>query len=117
MDGWLIFLLLFTAYIGFVYWVRSRQKPLGLGFELNGPFVMWRTQFGKKAIEKVSRPRRFWNVVADGGILLTWAVGALIFVFLAYLFILQLQVFFLRPEAAAANAQSPELLLGIPGVN
>lgn len=117
MDGWLIFLGLFTAYILFVYYLRSRTTPMRLGFELNGPFVMWRTQLGKNAIEKVSRPRRFWNVVADGGIILTWLMGALIFAFLAFLFILQVAAFFDRPEAVAQNAQSPEFLLGIPGVN
>jgi membrane-associated protease RseP (regulator of RpoE activity) len=117
MNGWLIFLALLAAYVLLVSWVRTRQGKLGGGFELNGPFLMWRTQWGKRAIEKVARPRGFWNVVADAGIVLTFAMGALIFLFLAYLFVLQIEVFFVAPQLAAANAQSPEYLIGIPGVN
>ncbi|MFA5860935.1 MAG: site-2 protease family protein [Candidatus Thermoplasmatota archaeon] len=117
MDGWLVFLFLLVAYVGLVTYVRRRNKPLRGGFELNGPFLMWRTQFGKRWLEKVARPRAFWNVIADGGIILTWVMGALIFVFLAFLFVLQVQAFFAEPSRAAANAESPQFLIGIPGVN
>lgn len=112
MNGWLITLVLVAAYAGLVLWLRGRG-PLRGGFELNGPFLFWRTQFGKRAIQKVATPRRFWEVVADVGIVLTWIVGLLVFLLL----ILSLVQYVAAPKESAQNAPAPEFLIGIPGVN
>ncbi|MEA3199416.1 MAG: hypothetical protein QOE90_844 [Thermoplasmata archaeon] len=112
MNGWLVFLGLVVAYALLVLFLRTRG-PLKGGFELNGPFLFWRTQFGKKAIQKVATPRRFWEIVADVGIVVTWIVGVLVFVLL----VASLWQYVSAPRQAAANAPAPEFLLGIPGVN
>ncbi len=112
MNGWLVFLILLAAYAALVLLLRGRG-PLKGGFELNGPFLFWRTQLGKKAIQKVATPRRFWMVVADAGIVLTWAMGILVFVLL----VASLWKYVSAPKEAAANAPPPEFLIGVPGVN
>lgn len=112
MNGWLIFLGLLGAYLLVLYAMRSRGGKAG-GAEVNGPFIMWRTQFGKATIEKVATPRRFWEIVADVGIALTWLTGIAIFALLLY----QLTLYFSIPEIVAESGQSPQFLIGLPGVN
>lgn len=112
MNGWLVFLVLLVAYLGVVYAMRSRGGRFG-GAEVNGPFIMWRTQFGKRAIQYVARPRRFWEVVADVGVVATWITGLAIFALLLY----QLSLYFTAPEVVAQSGQSPDQLIGLPGVN
>lgn len=111
MNGWLLFGLLLSAWLAALVLLRGR--PLGGGFEFAGPILMWRTQFGKKSIEKVSKPGRFWNVVADIGIVLTWILGILIFVLL----VLTLVQYVMRPEESAATAPGLRQLIGLPGIN
>ncbi|HUR70317.1 MAG TPA: site-2 protease family protein [Candidatus Thermoplasmatota archaeon] len=113
MNGWVVFALLLAAYLGVYIVLRNRKGPLPGGFEFTGPLLLWRTQWGKRAIEKVSRPRRFWNVVADAGIVLTWIVGIAIFALL----ILSLVQYVTQPREVAANAPPVEFLIGLPGVN
>jgi len=117
MDGWVVFFILLAAYLGLTIVLRARLREPKAGFELNGPFVMWRTQLGKRALEKVARPARFWNVVADAGIVLTWIVGALIFALVAFVCIVSIQQAFAAPASTAASAQPPQYLLGLPGIN
>src|SRR5882672_2720818 len=117
MNGWLIFLLLLTAYVGVVVWLRGRQCKLAGGFELNGPFIMWRTQWGKRWLEAISRPRGLWAVVADAGIVLTFAMGALVLVLVAFVAVVGIQQALQAPAQTAASAQPPQYLVGIPGVN
>ena len=113
MNGWLIFLGLLAAYVGVLALLRRRQGPLPGNFEVQGPFVLWRTQFGKKAIRKVATPARFWNVIADVGIVVTWLIGLAIFALLVY----QFSLYFTAPEVVKDSAQPPEFLIGLPGLN
>lgn len=113
MNGWIVFAVLLAAYLGIYFLLRSRQGPLPGGFEFTGPLLLWRTQWGKRTIEKVARPKRFWNVIADGGIVLTWAIGLLIFLLLIF----TLYTWIAQPVESARNAPGPRELLGLPGVN
>lgn len=112
MNGWVVFALLLAGYLGLWLALRARG-PMRGGFEFTGPLLLWRTQWGKRAIERVARPRAFWNVVADAGIVLTWVVGIAIFALL----ILSLVQYFLIPEQVAENAPPVEFLVGLPGIN
>ena len=113
MLGWVVFGALVALYAGLLIYARRRAKPLPGNLEFHGPLLFWRTQLGKKAIEKVARPRRFWNAVADAGIVVTWIVGLLIFLLL----ISTVVPYFTDTEQVTSNAPPPEFLLGIPGVN
>lgn len=116
MNGLLIFALLLVAYLGVVYALRRRGGSWR-GFEVNGPFIMWRTQLGKGMMERVARPRRFWNAVADAGIWATWIVGLLVLLLFVVNFAFTAYLSYTRPQAIADSAQSPEFFLGLPGVN
>ena len=113
MNGWLVFGLLLAGYLGLYFILRQRQAPLPGGFEFTGPLLLWRTQWGKKSIERISRAPRFWNVVADVGIWLTWIMGILVFLLL----MLMLYEYVTRPQVAAANAPEFRQLIGLPGIN
>jgi membrane-associated protease RseP (regulator of RpoE activity) len=113
MNGWLVFGVLVALYLGLVFALRGRAKPLPGNLQFHGPLLFWRTQWGKKAIERVARPRRFWNVVADAGVVLTWIVGVLVLVLL----VVSVVPYFTSPDVVADNSPPPEFLIGIPGVN
>jgi membrane-associated protease RseP (regulator of RpoE activity) len=113
MNGWLVFGLLLAAYLGLYFVLRGRKGPLPGGFEFAGPLLLWRTNWGKDTIQRVARPGRFWNVVADVGIVVTWIVGFLIFALL----VLSLFTWVLRPAESAENAPGVRELLGLPGIN
>lgn len=113
MNGWLVFGLLLAAYLGVYTLLRSRKGPLPGGFEFTGPLLLWRTQFGKKTIEQVAKPKRFWNVIADAGIVLTWFLGLSIFALL----ILSVVPYVLSPQETAETAPAVRELIGLPGIN
>jgi membrane-associated protease RseP (regulator of RpoE activity) len=76
-----------------------------------GPFLMWKTVRGRRLIERLARPKRFWKAFGDLSILLvgiTMAGTTLLLLWEATL---------VRNAAIRANPPSPDLLLGIPGIN
>jgi len=113
LNGWLVFGVLLAGYLGLYFLLRQRQGPLPGGFEFTGPLLLWRTQLGKRTIEKVSRPHRLWNAVADVGIGLTWFMGLAVFALL----ILMLVQYVTQPQESAQNAPEFRQLIGLPGVN
>lgn len=113
MSRLLIFLVLLNAYILTVVLLYRRGK-LGKDFDLVlGFLLMWRTQRGKDAIERISKPKGFWGVAGDVGIVLTVLAGA----FTLLVVVLQVVIFALEPQQSAANTPGPQYLLGLPGVN
>ncbi|HEX9340432.1 MAG TPA: site-2 protease family protein [Thermoplasmata archaeon] len=76
-----------------------------------GPFLMWKTVRGRRLIERVARPTRFWRAFGDLAIVLvalTMAGTTILLIWEATL---------VQTPAVQANPPSPELLLGLPGVN
>ncbi|HEX2022161.1 MAG TPA: site-2 protease family protein [Candidatus Thermoplasmatota archaeon] len=116
MIGWIVFFLIAAAYAGAFFWLRSRGGRVG-GFEAMGPFIMWRTQFGKPAIERLSRPRRFWERAADVGVWATWIVGILMLALVVLNAVLTIYLAYTRPSVVADSAQPPQNYLGLPGLN
>ena len=131
VNGWLVFGALVAAYLAAYLAVRGRERRRALksapllengalatpehtsGLATAGPLLLWRTQFGKRWMEAIARPGRFWNVVADAGIVLTWIMGILLFALL----LVMLVQYITAPEQSASNAPGVRELLGIPGVN
>ena len=68
----IILVTLLVLHVALVFWlIRSnRLERWGLSLML-GIVIMQRTQRGKPFIDWVARPRRFWNLVGDLGIVLT----------------------------------------------
>lgn len=112
----MIFALLLAGYLGILSALRAKGGHWR-GFEATGPFIMWRTQFGKRTIERMAAPRRFWEGVADVGIVATWIVGALMLLLVVLNAVLTIYLTYIRPRDIADSAQPPQNFLGLPGVN
>lgn len=111
VNGWIIALGLFVAYIGFVTWLvqSGRMAKWNLSLML-GFALMVRTHRGKGLIDLIARPKRFWNFFGDIGTavtLLGMALMAPLMVWLAWVTLTDSRV-----EALGASE-----ILVIPGVN
>ncbi|HKW42879.1 MAG TPA: site-2 protease family protein [Thermoplasmata archaeon] len=76
-----------------------------------GPFLMWKTVRGRNLIERLARPARFWRIFGDLAILLvalTMAGTTILLIWEATL---------VQSAAVRGNPPSPDLLLGLPGIN
>lgn len=110
LTGWIIALTVICAWILLVY-VLAKKGVLGrYGMSTVGPIIMWRTKRGRDFLDKLSRPKRFWRFYGDFSI----ALCILAMVVLLGLLIWEAT---LVPGIPKANAPSPELALGLPGIN
>jgi membrane-associated protease RseP (regulator of RpoE activity) len=112
MQGTLVAIGLLAAYIVFVFWLVSsgRLQKWNLSLML-GVILMVRTQRGKGILDAIARPRRFWNLFADVGTVLTLVGMVLMTVVFAW------SVWFsLQPNSGVEPLGASEILV-IPGVN
>ncbi|MGC9308116.1 MAG: site-2 protease family protein [Thermoplasmatota archaeon] len=107
MSPLLIVLILILAWVG-VLLVAYRWENEALS--LWGPILMWKTERGKKFIARVAQRDRFWNRYADVGIFICLAA-------MAAMFLLILWNVYLTFQIAPEQAPSPQMLLGLPGIN
>ncbi len=107
MSLLLIGLILILAWIGVLLVVYRWEHD---AVSLWGPTVMWKTERGKRLIGRIARRDRFWNRYADVGIVLSLA--AMIGMFLLILWNVYL-TFQIPPD----QAPSPQMMLGLPGIN
>ncbi|MEK6984940.1 MAG: site-2 protease family protein [Candidatus Thermoplasmatota archaeon] len=112
MEMLWIVLALVAGWALLLYWLgatgRLARWNMGL---LMGIALMVRTQRGTGTIEFLSRPKRFWNLVADVGIVVTllgMAAMTILFVWSA--------LFALQPDSGLEPLGVAEILV-IPGVN
>jgi len=105
----LLILLLFLIGVWtiVIYAVGRTKKE---NFSMWGPIVMWKTEKGKKLIARIARKERFWKAYADFGIALS--LVAMFATFVLILWNVRL-TFKIAPE----NAPSPQMLIGLPGIN
>ena len=73
-------------------------------------FLMWRTDWGKDFIEKISQNKPFWRRVGD-----VWVVT--VFVIMILMFSLLLWQATLAWQIPKTSAVSPKMMIGLPGVN
>ncbi|MGI0148930.1 MAG: site-2 protease family protein, partial [Thermoplasmata archaeon] len=92
---------------------RGLLEPLGLSPSPPpaGPFLMWKTVRGRKMIDRLARPARFWRFFGD----LSIAMVAITMMGTTLLLIWEATL--VRSPALLGNPPSPELLLGLPGIN
>ena len=75
-----------------------------------GFIILWRTERGKKLINRMAKPRNFWRFWGNLSLVLIIIVSVTTYMLLwweAYM------IMFIPPELAPR----PELLIGIPGIN
>jgi membrane-associated protease RseP (regulator of RpoE activity) len=76
-----------------------------------GPFLLWKTVRGRQLIDRISRPARFWKRFGDLSIILVALAMAGTTILLIW------EATLVQSSAVRANPPSPDLLLGLPGIN
>jgi len=111
MNGFLIILYIIIVYIVIAYLVTTYFKPtldrLKLGFW--GPFLMWRTERGKKFIHRLAKYQMFWKGYATVGIVLLF--------FTMFAMVLMLILGAYGATQSTAEPMPPENVLVLPGIN
>ena len=114
MADWTPYLIAIAAValwtLFFVY-LQKRKLLEPRNLSLVGPIVMWKTGRGRNLIDRLARPKRFWRIFGDLSIVL---VGATM---LATTLLLLWEATLVQSAAVRANPPSPDLLLGLPGIN
>jgi membrane-associated protease RseP (regulator of RpoE activity) len=108
MNGYLIALMVFLAYLGLVYVLHKTKWLERHSMSLNGPIIMWRTKKGRDFIERLASKKRLWNTYGQVAL---WICAASMFLIM----LLLLWEATIVPQVK--QAPSPELMLGIPGIN
>jgi membrane-associated protease RseP (regulator of RpoE activity) len=114
MVDWTPYVIAVAA-VGFwtVFFVYLQHRKIleSHNVSLAGPIVLWKTQRGRKFLDWLARPKRFWHVFGDTSIVL---VGATM---VAMTLLLFWEATIVQSAAVRANPPSPNLLLGLPGIN
>ncbi len=93
-------------------YLLDRRKLLEKhNLSLAGPILMWKTQKGRDLIDRISRPKRFWRFFGDLSLVL---VGLTMVGTTA---LLVWEATLVQSAQVRANPPSPNLLLGLPGIN
>lgn len=108
MNGYLIALIVFLAWIAFVYTLHKNKWLERHNMSLMGPAIMWRTKKGRELVEKIASRERFWNFY---GKLALWICAG------SMLAIMVLLLWEATLVSKIKTPPSPELILGIPGIN
>ena len=108
MNGYLIALIVFLAYFGIVYVLYKTKWLERHSMSLMGPMIMWRTRRGRDFIERLSARKRLWDFYGRVALWICAASMVIIMVLLLWEATIVPQV---------ERAPSPELILGIPGIN
>src|SRR5256884_6918459 len=92
---------------------RGLLEPRGLqpSAQAGGPFLMGKTVRGRQWIDRLARPARFWRFFGDLAIVLVGItmVGTTL--------LLLWEATLVQSPAVRGNPPSPDLLLGLPGIN
>ncbi len=108
MNGYLIALLVFLAYFSLVYVLRKSKWLERHSMSLYGPFIIWKTRRGREFVGKLASPKRLWNVY---GMIALWVCAS------AMVLIMLLLLWQATIVSRIERPPSPELILGIPGIN
>ncbi|HEV8594067.1 MAG TPA: site-2 protease family protein [Thermoplasmata archaeon] len=110
--GW-IALLWSLVHFGKIPRPSDSAEPAGeekFGFALMGPFLMWKTGRGRRFLDRLAQRPRFWRWFGDLSLVL---VGIAMVSMTALLLWLAVLVVSIPP----GREPTPQMLLGIPGLN
>ncbi len=109
--GYIAVLVIVVAWTVFFFYLQHRKLLEPRNLSLAGPIVMWKTGRGRALIDRLARPKRFWKAFGDLSIVLVAAT------MIATTLLLLWEATLVTSPQIRANPPSPDLLLGIPGVN
>jgi len=104
----LIALVVFLAWLGFIILLKRSKVLERHSMSLYGPMIMWKTLRGRELIDRIASKKRFWEFY---GKLALWVCGGS----MALIMLLLLWEATIVPQIE--RGPSPELILGIPGIN
>ncbi len=107
---WLIALIIIFTWWFIVLFLDKKGVLEKLSMGTVGPIIMWKTKRGKKFLDRLSKPVRFWRAYGDVSIILCVLVMVLLTALLLWQSVLVVNI-------PASSAPSPELALGVPGLN
>jgi membrane-associated protease RseP (regulator of RpoE activity) len=110
--GWYSFALFLIAWITGVRWADNEGYLQKNNMDLvwGRSFLMWRTDWGKNFIERISQNKPFWRRVGD-----VWVVT--VFIIMILMFSLLLWQATLAWQIPKTSAVSPKMMIGLPGLN
>jgi len=108
MNGYLIALVVFLAWLALVLVARKRKWLESRSMTLYGPIIMWRTRKGRDLINRIAAYERIWNFFGKASLWI--CAGAMV-----TMMVLLLWQATIVPKIE--KAPSPELILGVPGIN
>jgi len=110
--GWYSFALFLIAWITGVRWADNEGYLQKYNMDLvwGRSFLMWRTDWGKDFIERISQNKPFWRRVGD-----VWVVT--VFVIMILMFSLLVWQATLAWQIPKTSAVSPKMMIGLPGLN
>ncbi len=108
ISGYVIALVVFLAYIALIFALNRNKWLERHSMSLYGPFLMWRTRRGKALIDQVASKKRFW---AGYGAAALW----ICLLSMAAMMLLLIWEATIVPQIK--SPPSPQLVLGIPGIN
>ena len=110
--GWYLFAAFLLAWVTGVRWADNEGyiEKYNMDLVWGRCFLMWRTDWGKNFIEKVSKNKPFWRRVGD-----VWVVT--VFLIMIFMFLLLLWQATLAWQIPKSSAVSPKMMIGLPGLN
>ena len=100
-----------VVWTAFFLYLQHRKLLEPRNLSIAGPILMWRTRHGRELIDRLARPKRFWRAFGDASIILVAAAMVGVTLLLIW------EASLVTSPAIRANPPSPDLLLGLPGVN
>lgn len=109
MSTFLIALLAITIYLLIILFLQRKKLLEKYHLALSGPVLMWRTERGKKFIDRIAK-RKFWKHFGSLGL------GLALFLMFA-MFLLLIWSATIATKIPPERAPSPQMLIGLPGIN
>ncbi len=110
MNGYLLTMIILAAFYAVVFALHKTGLMEKYKLSMMGPFLMWRTQKGKKLIDWLSQRKKMWFAYAK----ISKVIVAVAMFSMLALLIWEATIV---PSIPKENAPSPEMMLGIPGIN
>jgi len=108
-TGLVIFIILTAIYL-FIVILQLTGRIKNENISLYGPFIMIKTDKGKRTIDFLALKRRFWKAYANVSV-------GVVFTAMFLMFLLLLWQATLVSRIPADKAPTPQMMLGLPGVN
>jgi len=107
---YLALLILLLIYVPFYIYVRKSSKMAARGIVPYGPLVMFKTKWGLKTMDRLSKHKKFWGIFG----FISKVMSLLLMAFIVMILIIDL---ILLPSVMGKGGMGIEYALAIPGLN